>query len=621
MKAIGLRGRFFVAGVLLVATTAASSAWSAWAFRRVAHVVDTAVQDSEQTTAATGALATALEREDDGLLLTLTDESRGRQELAERRVQVAAAFRRADSLLTTPSERESAEALRRDVDDYHRAGDDLVANVHDPAARIRYHEQVNPLLRRAVGDTTRIWDEHFRQTQEVAAWARDQSTRATQILASVFVGAILLSVLVALYLARVVVFPLRELTTAVDAVRRGDFERRVPARRADELGQLAEGFNRMADELAEFRRTNIGEVIRAKETLEATLAALPDAVLIIEPHGEVSSANARANDIVLATRGTRAGTVRELPLPDAVLDAIEMSLRGEPADFPLDLAKAVSFGAKRKLLPRVVRIEGRGAVLILSDVTELVHLDEMRTELVAVASHELRTPLTTLRMTLLMLQERAASLDQRDRDLVATALIGVEQLASTVVEFLDLTRIEAGQLRLYCDRVDVSVLLERCVEGIRAACTDKGVSVCLTREPGADIVWGDVPRLNVVLSNVLNNAVKYAPSGGKIEVRAAPEAGGTSVCIEVADSGPGIAPELRERVFEKFFRVEHHRHDREGGERGAGIGLYLARQIVAAHGGSISCDAGVAGVGARFAIKLPVHEANGRSSLPIDGHP
>ncbi len=605
---LGLRGRFFVAGVLLVATSAASSAWSAWAFRRVGHVVDAAVQDSEQTTAATGAVAAALEREDDGLLLTLTDEVRGRTELADRRVEVEVAFGRADALLTSPSEELSARALRHDIDEYHRAGDALAMAVHDPAARIRYHEQVNPLLRRAVADTARIWDTHFRQTQEVAAWARDQSARATQILASVFVGAMLLSALVALYLARVVVFPIRELTTAVDAVRRGDFERRVKARRPDELGQLADGFNRMADELAEFRRTNIGEVIRAKETLEATLAALPDAVLIIEPQGDVSSANARANEIVVAKRGAPARTVRELPLPDAILGAIENSLRGSTANLPLDLTKAISVASARKVLPRVVPIEGRGVVLILSDVTELVRLDEMRTELVAVASHELRTPLTTLRMTLLMLQERAASLEHRDRELVSTALIGVEQLASTVAEFLDLTRIEAGQLRLHRERVDVGTLLARAIDAIRPACADKAVSVGLTRAPGSDTVWGDVPRLTVVLSNVLNNAVKYTPSGGTIEVMASGHEGGSAARIEVIDSGPGIARELRERVFEKFFRVEHHRHEREGGERGAGIGLYLARQIVAAHGGEIRCEAAERGRGARFIIVLPAHD-------------
>lgn len=109
--------------------------------------------------------------------------------------------------------------------------------------------------------------------------------------------------------------------------------------------------------------------------------------------------------------------------------------------------------------------------------TELAHLDEMRTELIAVASHELRTPLTTLRMTLMMLQERAISQTERDRELVHTALHGVDQLAGTVDEFLDLTRIEAGQLRLNWGAVDLDELLEREAATARHACEEADVTL------------------------------------------------------------------------------------------------------------------------------------------------
>jgi two-component system, NtrC family, sensor histidine kinase KinB len=531
------------------------------------------------------------------------------------RAVVHGAFERADALLTLPAERAAADAMRREVDDYHGAGDALVADVHDPGARIRYHEQVNPLLRRAVAETTRIRDDHFHQTQEVAAWARDQSTRATQILAAVFVAALLLSLVVAFYLARVVVLPIGELTSAVEAVRRGDFARRVVARRRDELGQLATGFNRMADDLAEFRRANIGEVIRAKETLEATIGALPDAVVVIEPGGEVSSANPRASAVIQTARGATTRHVGELPLPEAARAAVEACLRGEEAVLPVDLSKAIAMqidGKPRKLLPRIVPIDrhegmGRGAVLVFSDVTELARLDEMRMELVAVASHELRTPLTTLRMTLLMLQERAARLDERDRELVATALVGVEQLAVTVAEFLDLTRIEAGQLRLHWDVLDAGQLVSQAVATWEPRAEE--ARVALHTEVGGRLpLRGDAARLGVVLSNILNNALKYTPNDGTIRVRVGSlEVAGDRPRLEISisDSGPGIPEEFRDRVFEKFFRVEHHRPGTEGGVRGAGIGLYMAREIVEAHGGSVTCREVAGGRGASFVIVLP----------------
>ncbi len=616
-RAVGLRVRFVVAGALLVTVTVATGGWSAWAFREVSRVVGETLRDSEQTTAATDALASALEREDDALLLTLADEARGRRELARDREAVSAAMRRVDALLNDPRERSVATELEADVDAYHSSGDGLVAIARAQEARARYHDVVNPLLRRAVVATAHIRDEHFRSTQSVAAWARDRATRSMQILAAVSAVALLLSALVALHLGRVVLVPLAEMMRAVEALRRGDFARRVTVRGSDELGRLGEGFNRMADDLAEFRRANIGEVVRAKETLEATLAALPDAVLVIEADGEVSSTNPRASVVMRAASPSTAKNLRDLAIPEAARSAALAVLQAGAAPLAgVDLAKAISLfidNEPRKLLPRVVPIEGlpggrRGAVLVLSDVTDLVRLDEMRLELVAVASHELRTPLTTLRMTLMMLKERAAAFEPRDRALLETALMGVEQLAVTVDEFLDLTRIESGQLRLQLERVPVGELLARSAQTIASACKEAPITLTVQVDAAAPpTVAADAARLTTVLSNLLSNAVKYTPAGGRIELRAGAAAEGpTSVQIEVIDTGSGVPAEFRERVFEKFFRVEHVRPGTDVGTRGSGIGLYVAREIVEAHGGTIRCEAGPEGRGTRLVLRLPV---------------
>jgi NtrC-family two-component system sensor histidine kinase KinB len=237
-------------------------------------------------------------------------------------------------------------------------------------------------------------------------------------------------------------------------------------------------------------------------------------------------------------------------------------------------------------------------------VTELVRLDELRMELVAVASHELRTPLTTLRMTLLMLKERAAQLEERDRELVATALLGVEQLAATVGEFLDLTRIESGQLRLHWDSVDVTQLVAQAVQAIEVPCQEASISVRVVSGEGKPAtIRGDAARLGVVIANVLSNAIKYSPRGGAIEVTV--EGDADHLQMSVTDEGPGVPVEFRQRVFDKFFRVEHYRSGTEEGTRGSGIGLYIAREVVEAHGGTIECGAAPTHCGARFVVRLP----------------
>ncbi|HLK90887.1 MAG TPA: ATP-binding protein [Polyangia bacterium] len=616
-NALSLRTRFLVGGAFLTIISGTTSLYSAWAFSRVQDVVDHTVQEGEEATGVTGALINALEREDDALLKTALDKDRGRRALENSRAAVGEAFKAFQGLLARSDRAGMASHLKADIAGFNVAGDKLLAAHRPEDARTIYEVEVNPLLRRAVGKVADVREAYFRATENVATWARDWARRSTQLLLGVSLAALLLSIIVGIYLARVVIRPIRQLTDAVGAMRRGEFDFKVWIDHHDEIGRLAEGFNLMADDLAIFRRANIGEVMRAKETLQAALAALPDAVIIVEAGGAISSANPRATEIIdgVATAKTR---LQELLLPSATKAAIEASLRGELArarsvDFTDMIAMRVG-KEERRLLPRIVPIHRgaahkNGAVLVLSDLTEIARLDEMRMELVAVASHELRTPLTTLKMTLLMLKERAEHLDDHERALVGTALFGAEQLSSTVAKFLDLTQIEAGQLRLQRAKVDVQTLLAEAMRAVEPACKEGGIE--LVTKSGPDVpgsVWGDAGRLSVVLSNVLINAIKYTPVGGRIEIVARPDdvAGEPHLDIEVTDSGPGVDPEFRERVFEKFFRVEHHHAAGEQGARGSGIGLYIAREIVRAHGGTISCLAGPEEKGARFIVTLPV---------------
>jgi NtrC-family two-component system sensor histidine kinase KinB len=205
-------------------------------------------------------------------------------------------------------------------------------------------------------------------------------------------------------------------------------------------------------------------------------------------------------------------------------------------------------------------------------------------------------------MTLAMLQEHASKYEARDRELVATALVGVEQLSALVDEFLDLTRIEAGQLRLQWTRVSVRDVTEQAVRAITPACEQARISLDVVH--GTELptsIAADHARLAMVVGNLLANAAKYTPAGGRISVRTGVT--GPMITIGVEDSGPGVRVEYRERVFDRFFRIETA-GEAAFGSPGAGIGLYIARQVIEAHDGTIHCDASALG-GARFVVTLP----------------
>jgi NtrC-family two-component system sensor histidine kinase KinB len=625
MRPRTLHTRFLLAGCLLVATTVGSGLWSAVTFSRLSAAADDAVRESQETIDRSAELAGSLEREDDALLLAVSGDpaGAGRQLAAERR-RGDDCYRRLLASVEDgdPEERALAAALSGEIASYRAAGSSLVAGGGRDALE-RYHKGVNPLLRHAVATCARIREVNFKAMRQAGVRARDEARRATWVVALASVAAVTLASAVSFWLARSVLRPVRELTASVEALRQGDFDRRVTPVSGDELGLLAEGFNRLAGTLAEYRRSSLGELLAAKTTLEATLNALPDAVIVVAPDGTLAALNPPARAALEATGTPGAARLADLALRPEHKAAAEAALAGRataPAgtDFGRALTASVD-GRARRLLPAAVPVPGfvpggSGAVIVLHDVTEFARLDELRAELIGVASHELKTPLTALRMNLLLLGEEVGGFTPRQREMLDAALRGCEELAGTIDELLDMTRIEAGQLRLDLAPVDLDAVLAQVLRGLRPRFDDAGVRLLVQAQRGAGpaLVRGDAARLGAVLTNLLTNALKYSPPGGAVTVSIASgqnagPAGPATLQVAVTDAGAGVPPEFRERVFEKFFRVEHHQGGGDGSVRGTGIGLYLCREIVKAHGGSIRCEAGEGGVGTRVAFSLPAH--------------
>jgi NtrC-family two-component system sensor histidine kinase KinB len=618
MKIHHLQTRFILAGGLLVMTTIVSGLWSAWTFSRLSSVAGKTLHTSQRITDLTAVLSNALEREDDAFLLAMSGEpQQARQKLQAERQRFDSAYISLVQTLSLPEEKKATAALKQHVQEYRAAGDALMGMAGQNNVTAIYQHGVNPALRRAVADCTLIRELNFRSMERAGLQARDEARGATIMVTAISTVALLFSTLVAVLLARSVLVPVQELASSLEALRSGDFDRRARVVAADELGELAVGFNRMAEALADFRRSNLGEVLRANEALEATIAALPDAVLVVEPGGTIVARNPLAKAVLRELGAVNASRIDHLPFPDQGF--IRAALRGESVgETRAELTRAFPVtldGRRRKFMLTAVPIpdfhQGQhGAVVVLYDVTDFAHLDELRMELVGVASHELKTPLTTLRMNLLMLGEDARNLSERQREILRMALVGCEELANTIDELLDLTRIEAGQLRLSREVIDLYGVIDRAVASMRQRYEDSEIKLRLDRQCPSAVVQGDPVRLGMVFTNLLSNSLKYTPHGGLVCISVASAqnaAGGKDPFLQIAvtDTGPGIPAAYRDRVFDKFFRVEQQLENGGSGAKGAGIGLYLCRQIIDAHGGSISCQSAENGLGTRIALVLP----------------
>jgi signal transduction histidine kinase len=225
---------------------------------------------------------------------------------------------------------------------------------------------------------------------------------------------------------------------------------------------------------------------------------------------------------------------------------------------------------------------------------ELAETDRMRRDLVANVSHELRTPITALQAQLENLVDGVAD---PDPERFRTMLAQVERLGRLVKQLLDLSRLESGAVPLERSEFEVEPLLEHAVREQQLHQPDVGVAVSV--EPADLTAAGDPERVHQVVANLLENAVRYTPRGGTVEVRArrAPD----GVTIEVLDEGPGIPESEQARVFERFYRADAARASADGG---AGLGLAIARWIVDLHGGQIHPEARDPH-GCRMVVTLP----------------
>jgi signal transduction histidine kinase len=232
---------------------------------------------------------------------------------------------------------------------------------------------------------------------------------------------------------------------------------------------------------------------------------------------------------------------------------------------------------------------------------QLAELDRLKAEFVSVASHEIKTPLSVIRgyVSLLMEGIYGAVTEQQKKTLESVS-DQVDRLTRLVHRLLDISRFEAGGGRLELRRINVRDFLDELTGGFHVLAFQNGIDFTVNVADDAPVnVEGDADRLNEVLGNILSNAFKFTPHGGRITLDARRD--GAGLAVEVHDTGVGIPPDKLPMIFEKFYQVDNSAQPRSAG---SGLGLAIAREIVEAHGGTITAESEV-GHGTRFRVTLP----------------
>ncbi|MBZ0237450.1 MAG: PAS domain-containing sensor histidine kinase [Deltaproteobacteria bacterium] len=378
---------------------------------------------------------------------------------------------------------------------------------------------------------------------------------------------------------------LRRLATSAAQVAAGG-ARRIAFEPQGEMGEVGDFINRMADDA---ERT-VRALVHERALLGSVLDGMSQGVIALDGDRRMTLVNPAARDMLALP----------LPVGEAFIDHVRI-----PAVVSLVESAPVA-GEAELTTPAGTRIaarvhpqrDGAGCILVLEDVTDLRRLETIRRDFVANVSHELRTPVSVIRANAETLQAGAKDDPAFAGRLVDGLHRNAERLARIIADLLDLSRLEAGQYRIERTPIDVLPAAQQAVAALERNAAAKQVTVQV--DVGEDVrVTADGKALDQILVNLIDNAIKYTAPAGHVWVRARPLDG--RVRVVVADDGPGIAPHHRERIFERFYRVDAGRSREVGG---TGLGLAIVKHLVESMGGTVGVD-GNEPTGTVFWIELP----------------
>lgn len=403
------------------------------------------------------------------------------------------------------------------------------------------------------------------------------------------------------FIVRRIVRPLERLAEGAAKFADDGAPRLVRVEGRDEVAVLGNTFNRMQESLA----ARWGELRRNNDRLEGMMRSMEEGVLALDAEERIVLANDASRMLLELGEGNVAGrrlweATRVRALRDAFLET-----------FPSGHASVKEFettGVVRRVLTlRATRLPGEpspGVMMVLHDVSELRRLENLRRDFVANVSHELKTPLSSIKAYAETLRLGALEDTTHNRVFVERIEEQADRLHQLIMDLLHLARVESGQQAFEITRVSMRGMVESILKAHAATASSRQIELASEPPERAIAVRADEEGLRTILNNLVDNAIKYTPVGGRVTVRWRPE--GAFATLEVQDTGIGIARQHHARVFERFYRVDKARSRELGG---TGLGLAIVKHLAQAFGGSVGIESQVR-QGSTFRVTLPLDEAN-----------
>ena len=426
----------------------------------------------------------------------------------------------------------------------------------------------------------------------------------------------LVVIAIALVVSQRIVRPIRQVTGAARAIGRGEFDQEIPVTSSDEVGILAEEFNSMRWNL----KSAVEKLTEEEKKMTAIVNSIAEGLILVDSSNRVLHINPAAERLLNLSADSIDKDVTEIIQNDELIHIFEEDQRQILQHKPTDQIPSKNEGINlisevtlarydEKLVLRIIAspfLDENGLILgtvyLFDDITREKEIDQMKSDFISLVSHELRTPLTSIiGFVSFILDGKAGAINDRQRNSLARVQRQSKRLAALINDLLDISRIESGRIQMGQAPIALLDIVTQRIEEIRPQADEKSIQLDLTAPESVPQILGDEARMGQVFTNLIGNAIKFTPNNGKVSIKV--EADGNLLHVEVIDTGSGIPPEERQKIFDKFYQLSDISTRQQGG---SGLGLSISKSIVEAHGGKLWIDDGNQGKGSNFQFVLPL---------------
>lgn len=389
----------------------------------------------------------------------------------------------------------------------------------------------------------------------------------------------------------------RALTQAMGKIAAGQLGDRLPVSSNDEPARLSQAFNEMSVNL----NWMVSRLAEDRSRLQTILSTMTDGVIMTDKSGNIVLANPAAELFFGFKRDECLGCSLIQVVHDHEIDDLLKQCIATEKQQSLQFESRQAKKFFRVVATPIIAEKLTGVLLLFQDLTEVRNLQSVRREFIANVSHELKTPLASIKAIVETLQDGALEEKEVARDFLSKIDNEVNSMIEMVNDLLELSRIEMGKAELKLELVNLNALIRETIIRLQPLAERKQITV--TSEPalGLPPIVADKGMVGEVVTNILQNAIKFTPAGGRVRVFTRLE--GDNTVVSISDTGIGIGPDDMPHIFERFYKADKARHS-----EGSGLGLSIARHIIQVHGGRIWVESEL-GKGATFSFTLPLNPA------------